>query len=163
MSVCLTYEEVLPEYEVLKAVFLTGHMEPFNNIFIRKAYKLGDMMPSKMCWSRQFNLILSGRRNMIPREPCPDESKYIAVITLLNSNNRNIKPYEFKIARDGSFLYRIPFEYNKQPIEKWVKYIRRWLAEFEAMEGIRSQLRCDTIKQELIEKSWARVGALELY
>jgi CMP-2-keto-3-deoxyoctulosonic acid synthetase len=98
---------------------------------------------------------------MIPREPCPDESEYVAVITLLNSDNGNIKPYVFKLKPDGSFLYRIPFEYNKQPIEKWVKYMRRWLADFEAMEAIRAQWRCDTIKQELIEKTWVRADSLE--
>jgi hypothetical protein len=156
MSVGITYEEVLAEYEVLYQLFRTGRMEPFNNVYIRKAYKLGDMMPSKMSITKQFRLIRSGHRDMIPREPCPDESDYIAVITLLNSNNGNIKPYEFKIAADGSFLYRIPFEYNKQPIQKWVKYIRRWLAEFKGMEGIRAQWRCDTIKQELLEKTLLR-------
>jgi hypothetical protein len=96
------------------------------------------MLPSKLSLIKQWRLIQLGRRNEIPREPCPDESEYVAVITLSNSHNGNIKPYTFKIKEDGSFLYRIPFEYNKQPIEKWVKYIRRWLVNIEGMEGIRA-------------------------
>lgn len=149
----LTYEEVLAEYELIR----TGRMEPFNNVYIRKAYKAGDMLPSKMSLIKQFRLLRNGRRDMIPREPCPDESEYVAVITLLNSNNGNIKPYVFKIKADGSFLYTIPFEYNKQPIKKWVGIIRHWLADFEGMEGIRAQWRCDAIKQELLAKTWDMV------
>jgi hypothetical protein len=154
MSLGLTFEDVLSQYEILRLVFHTGKKDPFDSLCIRRAYKDGDTFPSKLPFTQQFRLIQSGRSNLITREPCPNEGEYIAVITLLNGYKKNIKPYVFKIKADGSFLCSIPFEYNKQPIKKWIKYIHRWIADFECMSGIRAQLRCHAIKQELIEKTW---------
>jgi len=133
MSVELSYEAIAAEFDLLRAVFESGWKDPFRFIELQR--------PSRYC-----NL----KNN--------DESHYIAIITLSGGYDYRVgfvKEYQFKIRADGCFVYNIPFEYAKQSIGKWVKYVSRWLNEIESFSGLRQQARCLVISQELMIRTLA--------
>lgn len=154
MSVKITYEQLHEEFDLLKATFESGRKEPFTDIIIRRAYAPGSYQP----------LSLNNKRRLtkgLPIHPTenPDESEYISVITLTGYSSWNtskVRDYVFKMKDDGCFVYNIKYEYSRQPISKWIKYITRWLNSIDSFSGLRQQQRCKKIQME-------RVFSLESY
>ena len=146
MTAELTFEELSSEFHLLNEVFNSGRKEPFYSIVIRRPYKDGYKYMTLMenLRRKQKGLPLKNLEYIEYKE-----SEFIAVITL----GGVVKPYEFKIKPDGSFVYNIPFEYAKQSIGKWVKYISRWLNSLNTFSAIRQQIRCLKIRRELIERT----------
>lgn len=152
MSVFVTYETLSAEFDILQAVFESGRREPFTSISMRRAYAAGASTVELTTLNRKRHL--AGLP--LKRTPLPDESDYVAVIKLSGSTyygNSMVRDYVFKIREDGCFAYNIPFEYSKQSIGKWVKYIGRWLNGMEALSGLRQQERCRSITLELLGKT----------
>jgi len=155
MSVKITYDQLKEEFDLLEAVFESGRKEPFTDIIIRRAYAPGSYQP----------LSLKDRRRLIKGLPVrptenPDESEYIAVITLTGYSSwhtSKVRDYVFKMRDDGCFTYNISYEYSRQPIAKWSTYIARWLNDIESFSGLRQQQRCRKIQMELM----GRVFSLE--
>ena len=163
MSIITTYEQILEEFDLIKTLFESGRKEPFTSINIRRAYLAGPNRNAILSSNTRRRILLGLSVKYIPY---PDESEYIAVITLSGYSywgKTNVRDYVFKIKQDGSFVYNIPFEYSKQSIGKWVKYIGRWLNEIESMSGIRQQLRCRTIEMELKERVFSVIDQLEFF
>jgi hypothetical protein len=144
MPIGITYAEVASAFDALQGIFESTRKEPFYSINLRKAFT-EPFAPSTM----------ANRRRQLSGLPLKlvdyKESDYIAVIILTGGSM--VHPYTFKIKADGCFVYNIPFEYSKQSIGKWVKYISRWLNESDCYTVIRQQMRCSKIKRELIQRT----------
>jgi len=150
MLVNLTYKELHESFPEMEAVFAKASCNPFNNIAIRAAYMKGQRQMT-------FTNLVKKRRGLPynPGKELPDESEYVAVITLSNVNcwdgtQYTVKPYEFKIREDGAIYYKIGAEYYKQPISKWVKLISRFICNLPSIGPYLRQLeRTDAFKHEL--------------
>lgn len=146
------YKEIEQDFAALKEVFDNGRKEPFNYISIRRPFD-GSLVPA-------FRTLLEIHRGVVPRlVQMPDETDYVAVIELshcgFNVRNKQVSPYRFKIRKDGAILRHVPFEYDKQPIEKWIKYIQNWMWNSSVLSEMRCRNRCFAVKEELISKMWA--------
>lgn len=143
----LSYEEIYDSFANFRKDFFSKPIEPFYNIEIRPAYKKG---ATGLMTVTNYKRWLRGLP-YIHGPLLPDESEYIAVICV-SGVGPNIKPYTFKIRDDGAFMYSIPFEYNKQPISKWVKYMNNFIRSLPTFGPYyRQQMRTSAFKHELIQ------------
>jgi hypothetical protein len=155
MLVNLTLKELQESFGDLEAVFKKASVAPFNNISYRPAYMKGQRQMT-------FTNLVKKHRGLPynPGKELPDESEYVAVITLSHVFNgygpyhHNVKPYEFKIREDGAIYYKIGAEYYKQPIAKWVKLISRFICDLPSFGPyLRQMQRTEAFKHELICRS----------
>lgn len=142
----LTYDEICQSFEQLRRDFHSKSAMPFYRIDIRPATKLGERQPLTMTnFKRRLNGLPLKLGNLLP-----DESEYIAVITL-ECWTTGIKPYTFKIRPDGAFLRVIPFEYKSQPIGKWTKFINNFIQNLPRFGSYLRQLyRTRLFRDDLI-------------
>ena len=148
------YKEIEGNFAALKEVFYNGRKEPFTDICIRRPFD-GSVLPPyrNICERREYDKYVRLHGVAPPLVKTPDETDYVAVITL--SGYKNVKPYVFKIRKDGAILRQVAFEYDKQSIEKWIKYIQRWMLDSYAFSELRCRNRCFQIKEELMSRLWA--------
>ena len=136
----------MSSFDDLKALFRTWSTAPFTGIYFRAPYKKGEVL------SLTFDQL---RRRPVVRTLAPDESEFIGVITLSAIAIKD-KSYVFKLRKDGSIVYQIPFEFDKQPIQKWVKLIMRWFHSSYLLEPLRRRQQFNLIKEELMMKTWSK-------
>ena len=142
----------MSSFDDLKALFGTWSTAPFTGIYFRTPNKKGDLLP--LTFDQMRSLIRGGLP--VVRQLAPDESDYLGVITL-SATNINGKSYVFKLRKDGSIVYQIPFEFDKQPIQKWVKLITRWFHSSYLLAPLRHRQQFDLVKEELMMKTWSIV------
>lgn len=150
----LTYEEIFESFAQIRTDFHSKSIEPFYQIDIRPATNLGARQPLTIT---NFKRWLNGLPPKVG-QLLPDESEYIAVITL-ECRTTGLKPYTFKIRPDGAFLRVIPFEYKSQPIGKWTKFINNFIQNLPSFgsylrQVYRTRLFRDDLIRTFVEKSF---------
>jgi len=136
------FSEAFPE---LLRVFANASHLPFSKIEYRAAYKKGQRCTS-------FDNLLKKQQGLPynPGKLLPDESEYIAVITLSAEFSSSVLPYVFKVRPDGDLVYDMTFQYVKQPICKWLKLITRFV---DSLPCFRQVNRTMAFKHELLQKT----------
>ena len=142
----------MSSFDDLKALFRKWSTAPFTGIYFRAPYKKGEVL--SFTFDQRRSLIR--RRLPVVRQLAPDESEFIGVITLSAIAIKD-KSYVFKLRKDGSIVYQIPFEFDKQPIQKWVKLITRWFHSSYLLAPLRHRQQFDLVKEELMMKTWSIV------
>jgi len=141
----------MSSFDDLKALFKTWSTAPFTEIYFRTPNKKGDFLP--LTFDQIRSMMRSGQP--VVRTLAPDESDYLGIITLIGSAAKG-KTYVFKLRKDGSVVYKIPFEFDKQPIQKWVKLISRWFIGSYLLDPLRHRQQFALVKEELMMKTWSK-------
>jgi hypothetical protein len=152
MSISLTYGEIADEFPKMQKIFHESNPKPFVNIVCRPAHEAG-----KREWRVQD--LINRRRGLPYRNGVllPDESEYVAVITL--STSRTVPAtdaYVFKIRPDGAVCCSPVKRFYKQSPEKWLNLISKFITGLPFGTVHRQSLIKESVLEELVMVANAR-------